>query len=78
MKIFLSVVLDAHVVAAAKTLLASNGYETVHDIAAALVEQYVKIELPKPNHLNQGDVDKGNQGDVDKGKQGILDNHASL
>ena len=47
---FLSVVLDAHVVAAAKTLLASNDYEMVHDmyIAAALVEQYVKIGLPKP------------------------------
>lgn len=44
---FLSVVLDAHVVAAAKTILATSTYETVSDMAAAIVEQYVRIELPK-------------------------------
>jgi len=47
-KDFLNVVLDAHVVAAAKIILNCNDYEKVHDLAAALVEQYVKIELPKP------------------------------
>ena len=40
--------MDAHVVAAAKTILATSSYETVGDMAAAIVEQYVSIKLPKP------------------------------
>lgn len=45
---FLGVVLEAHIVAAAKTILLSTQYGSVSDLAASVVNNYLRIDLPKP------------------------------
>ena len=44
----LGVVLEAHIVAAAKSILFSATHQSVSELAAAVVDNYLQIELPKP------------------------------
>ena len=41
---FLGVVLEAHIVAAAKTILLSTQYGSVSDLAASVVNNYLRID----------------------------------
>ena len=45
---FLGVVLEAHIIAAANTMLWSAPHQSVCDLAASVVDQYLQIDLPKP------------------------------
>ncbi|XP_065912891.1 uncharacterized protein [Dysidea avara] len=52
---FLGVVLEAHIVAAAKTLLSSTEYESVFGLAASIVDSFLQIDLPntQPSQTQQ-------------------------
>ena len=41
-------VLEAYIVAAAKTILSPTQYESVSNLAASVVDNYLQIDLPQP------------------------------
>ena len=49
----LRVVLEAHIVAAANTILMSTAYQSASDLATAIIDNYLQIELPKPPQTQQ-------------------------